>query len=257
MTAALFHAYREERSKLEIPNFRLETFPHLTRHTPQSGSARGVVAFALLDKDTEAEAIEEQIAYFQTTRTDFEWKVYSLDSPPDLKSKLLARGFVAEDEEAFMLFDLSTLPDAADRKTLPVEIRKIDDEAGIRDFVRVQTEVWNKNLDWVGDQLIAEIQNSPERVSIYCAYDGNQPIATGLTEYPKDSQFPELHGGAVLPPWREQGIYAEIYNIRIRETRQRGYRYVAVDASPMSRPILEKLGFSHVCTTTPLIWSHG
>jgi hypothetical protein len=37
----------------------------------------------------------------------------------------------------------------------------------------------------------------------------------------------------------------------------RGIRYLEVDASSESRPILERLGFDAVTTTTPYIWSPG
>ena len=35
----------------------------------------------------------------------------------------------------------------------------------------------------------------------------------------------------------------------------RGFRYIEVDASSDSRPILERLGFVAVTTTTPYVWS--
>jgi len=35
----------------------------------------------------------------------------------------------------------------------------------------------------------------------------------------------------------------------------RGVPYLYVDASPDSRPILERLGFVAVTTTTPYVWS--
>jgi hypothetical protein len=34
-----------------------------------------------------------------------------------------------------------------------------------------------------------------------------------------------------------------------------GFRYLQVDASADSRPILERLGFAVVATTTPYIWT--
>jgi hypothetical protein len=37
----------------------------------------------------------------------------------------------------------------------------------------------------------------------------------------------------------------------------RGYRYLQVDASPQSRPILERLGFTSLALTTPYVWSPG
>ena len=42
---------------------------------------------------------------------------------------------------------------------------------------------------------------------------------------------------------------------RARLAAERGCRYLEVDASDDSRPILERLGFVAVTTTTPYVWS--
>jgi hypothetical protein len=39
---------------------------------------------------------------------------------------------------------------------------------------------------------------------------------------------------------------------RIAEATARGYRWITVDAAPMSRPILLKKGFMRVCWTYPM-----
>ncbi len=44
---------------------------------------------------------------------------------------------------------------------------------------------------------------------------------------------------------------------RARLAVARGIRYLQVDASASSRPILERLGFVAVTTTTPYVWSPG
>jgi hypothetical protein len=38
---------------------------------------------------------------------------------------------------------------------------------------------------------------------------------------------------------------------RARLAAERGYRYLQVDAMPDSRPILRRLGFTELATTTP------
>jgi hypothetical protein len=43
---------------------------------------------------------------------------------------------------------------------------------------------------------------------------------------------------------------------RAQEARARGFSLLTVDASPMSRPILEKHGFQHLATSTPCKWSN-
>ncbi len=87
---------------------------------------------------------------------------------------------------------------------------------------------------------------------MFCAYAGQQAIGTGWTDYPAHSRFPELHGGAVLPEWRGRGVYAALFERRFAQARARGFEWMAVDASPMSRPILESMGFMPVCETWPM-----
>ena len=54
---------------------------------------------------------------------------------------------------------------------------------------------------------------------------------------------------------RGMTIYRAIVVYRANLAAQRGFRYLQVDASEESRPILERLGFLAVTTTTPFIWT--
>jgi hypothetical protein len=54
---------------------------------------------------------------------------------------------------------------------------------------------------------------------------------------------------------RRRGIYRATVTHRANLAAQRGFRYLETDASDDSRPILERLGFVPVTTTTPYIWS--
>jgi GNAT superfamily N-acetyltransferase len=61
--------------------------------------------------------------------------------------------------------------------------------------------------------------------------------------------------GATLPEWRGRGIYRATVAHRANLAAERGFRFVEVDASSDSRPILERLGFVAVTTTTPYVWT--
>jgi hypothetical protein len=49
-------------------------------------------------------------------------------------------------------------------------------------------------------------------------------------------------------------IYKATVAYRANLAAERGFRYLEVDASDDSRPILERLGFVPVTTTTPYVW---
>jgi len=46
-------------------------------------------------------------------------------------------------------------------------------------------------------------------------------------------------------------VFRALVAYRASLARERGYRYVQVDASPDSRPIFQRLGFTELAVTTP------
>jgi tetratricopeptide (TPR) repeat protein len=60
---------------------------------------------------------------------------------------------------------------------------------------------------------------------------------------------------AVRPGTVEEFAYRATVAYRARLAAERGFRYLETDASDDSRPILERLGFAAVTTTTPYVWS--
>jgi GNAT superfamily N-acetyltransferase len=73
--------------------------------------------------------------------------------------------------------------------------------------------------------------------------------------FPSGTEFATLWGGATLPAWRGRGIYRALVRQRAQLAAERGRRYLEVDASADSRPILERLGFRAVTQTRPYVWS--
>jgi predicted acetyltransferase len=70
--------------------------------------------------------------------------------------------------------------------------------------------------------------------------------------YHPHSQFADLWGGSTLPNCRGRGLYTAVLAARVQEAVQRGYRFLTIDASPMSRPIVARHGFrlltyAHAC----------
>jgi GNAT superfamily N-acetyltransferase len=76
-------------------------------------------------------------------------------------------------------------------------------------------------------------------------------VSAGRVEFNEGSEFASLWGGGTDPAWRGRGLYRATVAFRAGLARERGYRYVQVDALPTSRPILERLGFVELTRTTP------
>jgi len=64
-----------------------------------------------------------------------------------------------------------------------------------------------------------------------------------------------LLGGSTLPQWRGRGIYRALVAARAQRAAARGVTYLQADASADSAPILRRLGFRAVTTTTTYVWT--
>jgi len=240
----LFLEYANQRVLTTPPGYRKDPIPGITRYTPVIPGLEGLVMFSRLSAEEVDDVIEAQISHFR--EIDFEWKVYDLDTPADLGFRLESKGFEADASEAFMLYPISD--HSPRRSTADITVRRVATPEGIRDVVSVQELVWNRSFSWL-EQSLAD---SLHRSAIYCAYIDDRPVGSGWMELPPPGgDFAELHGGAVLPEMRGCGIYSELFEVRVNEARRCGIGFFAVDASPMSRPILLKKGFHHICETVP------
>lgn len=242
---ALFDRYTEERRSVVPAGFRKDAVDGLTRFTPLIPALGGVVMFSELSAGMIDDAISAQVNYFREIGRDFEWKIYDFDAPADLAVRLKARGFERGEAEAFLVY-----PVAGHRprpRNSEVRIERVTSDAGIRDVVAIQEQVWNQSFQWLEPSL----RMSQESSAIYCAYCGDKAVGTGWIEFPEGTAFADLHGGSVLPALRGRGIYSALFDARIHEARRRGFEYIAVDAAPMSRPILLQKGFTYICDTVP------
>ena len=87
------------------------------------------------------------------------------------------------------------------------------------------------------------------------ALAGDEPVSSARMELVPGTRFAGLWGGGTDPAWRGRGIYRALIAHRARIAAERGYRYLQVDASDQSRPILERLGFAALSTTTPYLYT--
>jgi GNAT superfamily N-acetyltransferase len=196
------------------------------------------------------------VAFFGGRGQKFEWKLYSYDQPADLAGRLRAAGFVPEDAEALMLAEVSRVPQPP---ALPAGVRleEVTGTEGIGRMTGVSQRVFGKDESERRASLQAQLSTAPEVTAMVVAMAGDEPVCAGRIEFVPGSEFAGLWGGGTLQPWRGRGIYRALVSYRAALAAARGYRYLQVDASPESRPILERIGFSCLAMTTPYIWSPG
>jgi GNAT superfamily N-acetyltransferase len=183
---------------------------------------------------------------------EWEWKHYSYDRPADLPRRLLAAGFTAEPAEALMVAEIEDLP----RDVPPpagVELRAVTEPRGVDALVRVHDEVFGDDHAALGRDLLVRLARCPPTVAGIVAMAGDTPICAGRVEFHSGTEFASLWGGGTVRAWRGRGIFRSLVAYRAALASVRGFRYLQVDASPQSRPILERLGFVELATTTPFI----
>jgi GNAT superfamily N-acetyltransferase len=207
------------------------------------------VLWSDLDETTADAAIAEQVRYFSGLGRAFEWKHYSHDQPADLSERLLKARFVPEDPEALMVAEVAKLPT---EPVLPdgVRIERVTDAAGIALMAEAHLAAFGRPSHHT-QHLLARMQQAPDTVIALVVLAGERPVCAARLEPRPGTAFAGLWGGGTVPEWRGKGIYKATVAWRTRLAAELGYRYLQVDASDDSRPILARLGFERLGTTTP------
>ena len=254
--AELLALYDEEmrRNPAPLPDIRREEFRGIVRYMHERpGEHRGWIVYTHLDSATVDAAIEAQLSDPSWAGGKVEWKVYDHDTPANLKERLLAHGLQAEEPEALVVLDLADAP-AYLWEPITADVRRITSADEIDAVMQVEEEVWGESQAWLGNELKHELHAGPERLSIYLAYADGQLASSAWIRFHPQRQFADLWGGSTRAAFRRRGLYTALVAVRAQEARARGVRFLTVDASPMSQPILEKIGFRTLTYTQPFVW---
>jgi GNAT superfamily N-acetyltransferase len=225
------------------PGTQVERDEHVTR---VSGDWSAVLWSDLTAENADA-VIAEQI---RRLGQDWEWKHYSYDQPADLPGRLLAAGFVAEEPEALLVAEIADLG-LGIAPPPGIELVPVTGQAGVDALVAVHDEVFGGSHERVAAAVLRGIAEQPPTVAAVVAMDGQTPVSAGRVEFPPGSDFAGIWGGGTLPHWRGRGVFRSLVAHRAALAAARGYRYLQVDASPDSSPILRRLGFTQLAITTP------
>ncbi|WP_434450753.1 GNAT family N-acetyltransferase [Lentzea sp. E54] len=195
--------------------------------------------------------IARQREYFTERNQSVEWKTWSHDTPADLPERLLQAGFESEGRETVLI-------GLAKQMTAPVQldgivVREVTDETDVHRLATTATEVFGREHDWLVDHLLKK-KDDPNVIAVI-AEAGDKVVSSSRIEIVPGTEFAGLWGGGTLPEWRGKGIYRALVAHRARLAVERGIKYLQVDATEDSRPILERLGFVAVTATTGYAWN--
>lgn len=246
----------QERIDVTFPDQHRMPSGAVIRHVAKQaadGGLRGFVIYSRLTEVDANQAIQEQVDYFEALGASFEWKLFEHDTPSDLRDRLAAHGFEIGDPEAIMVLELDQAPPVL--LTPPAhEVHRIADPALIDEVVSVQEEDQQEAQTHLADHLRATLTEHPEMLSIYAVYADGRPVASAWLYRDPSSSFASLWGGTTRSSYRKRGYYTALLAVRVQEAIAKGARFLTIDASPMSRPIVERFGFRLITTSHPCTW---
>lgn len=249
---ALFDRDMREDARPDGPGARVERVDKVVRQVGTEQGWNGVI-WSDLDESTADAAIAEQMRYFGELGREFEWKLYGHDKPEDLGKRLREAGFVAQPEETLMIAELGDL--ALDAQPPEgVRLLPVTDRAGVDLVADVHEQAFGTDSTRMRHQLLAQLTGDGDNVVAVVALAGEVPVSAARMEMVPGTRFAGLWGGGTVESWRGRGIYRALVAHRARVAAERGYRYVQVDASSQSRPVLARLGFAPLTTTTPYVY---
>jgi GNAT superfamily N-acetyltransferase len=200
--------------------------------------------------------IARQRDYFAGRGQTVAWQTRAHDEPADLTARLRAAGFVPGQERTVLIglaAELATTP------VLPggVALRWVTADGDMRRIAALQSAVWGQDWGWLGENLIGRIAAAPDGIAVLAAEAGGEVVSAAWLALfqPGAGIFARLLGGSTLPQWRGRGIYRALVAARAQRAAARSVEYLQADASDDSAPILRRLGFHAVTTTTAYVWT--
>ena len=171
-------------------------------------------------------------------RSGLTWEVGTHATPTDLAERLLALGVVDDEPTPLAVGMVLTEPPAA--PPAHVEVRRAETPGDRLASATIAAVVFGGRLPTEPPPPSDDADNV-----VYLALVEGRPVARASASFGKRAV--SLFGGSTLPEARGHGAYQALVAARWQDAVARGTPVLVTQASPMSRPILARLGFREVC----------
>jgi GNAT superfamily N-acetyltransferase len=181
-------------------------------------------------------------------RTALTWEVGTHATPHDLTERLLELGLVDDEPTPLAIGMVLTEPPAASPSNL--EVRRAETAEDRLASATIAAVAF-------GGAVPTEPpppSDDPDNV-VYLAFVDGRAVARASASFGEHAV--SLFGGSTLPEARGHGAYRALVAARWQEAVARGTPALVTQASPMSRPILARLGFREVCEIRILLDRFG
>ena len=220
------------------------------------GQRRSCVSWSGLDPTSADAAIAGQVDYFRGRGEVFEWQLLGYDQPADLGERLVRAGFVPDEEEVLLFAETAAVPqDVAPPDG--IRLVEVTDAAGVEAAAETQEDLrpGSERRARHVRRMLAGLAD--DRLAVVLALAGDEPVCSAVVAFGPGPDFAGLYTAATRTGWRGQGIYRSVVAYRVRLAAARGFRYLRVDTTTMSRPVLCRAGFEPVSATTTYVWTPG
>lgn len=210
-----------------------------------------------LDPDEVDDAVAEARSWFAALgQPEHAWWIGDSATPTDLEERLAAHGFVPDPEQpSATAMVLDRAPTVAAHPG--IEVRPLTAVADLRLMLEIDVAVW-ETTEQDRASLFADLDTTWDRIraqherTTYLAWLDGVPSAYA-TLVMTTSGVGTLLGGTTLPEARGRGLYQALVQRRWDDAVAQGAPGLVVQASEMSRPVLERLGFA--ATGTVRLWA--
>ena len=191
--------------------------------------------------------IEEIIAFHRERNIGFQWWVTPYDTPADLRERLEKHGLILAGDAATMARSgLDRLDDIPQNSEVTFEVLDGYDDAAIDALAHITMVCFNWTQEQIDERRPGWIERMRderfrEREANYLARINGQPVGYGRIQLQGGIAY--LGRAATLPEFRGRKVYSTLLRRRMEEAHARGYHVAAINAEPMSRPIVERFGF--------------
>lgn len=220
----------------------------VSRYTTSTGSLRYIMWHDFTPADA-ARVVDEELRATRGHAKALMWKLYAHGASPDaLRAALLDRDFAENDQCTLMMTPvvslmraLAAIPSAA----MKIQVRELTTAKDLDAYQSIWDDVWPDapNARYVDDYRVRVEQND-EGVVFFAGFaEGNNPVSSGYLFHHPGQEIGLLCGGSTKTAWRRQHAYTAMLAARANAARDRGIKFLATEAKPDSRPILERLGF--------------
>jgi len=204
--------------------------------------SHNTVIYSELEPEDVAWVVEKQVAFFRERGEAVEWKLYAHDRPSNLSEALMTHGFEPDESETLMALDLA-LDTPSFSVNAGVDVRIVRTPSDLDTYVTVTERAFGQQPRTAAAALALRLFGNGASTIASIAYVNGNAAAAGRLPLPPGRSFASMWEGCTDPDLRRRGIYRTLVAERVRTARDRGYKYLTVDALDTSRPILERLGF--------------